>query len=580
MAIFTHIKVFLRENRFKYIWGVFLLLIVDVLQLITPLLTGEFVDVIKSGFATSDNVLFFSIAIIGVTLGVALGRLGWRITIIGIAKRLEYHIRNMVFRKLTNMNQTYYNTHNTGDIMARCTNDISTIRRAFGQGTILVVDSMFMTIMAISIMMTRVNPRLTLVALIPLPIVATVILVLGKTVGKRFKTVQEAFSDISDKAQESFAGIRIIKSFVQEKINLHFFNESNQRNKKENLKLVKVHGALFPFVSTVALTSLLISIFYGGNLVIDQVITLGELVSFISLIGMMTWPMMALGFVFTLLQRGKVSLERINEILDDSEEVYKTVDGKSLDNYSVQIKNLTFKYPDSDVNALENISFSLKSGESLAIVGHTGSGKSSLVELLLKTYKVEEDTVYIGGIDINNLDLGSLREAIGYVPQSNFLFSKSINENIAFNTSDIETERTKCMSKISMVYEEIEALDNKFETELGERGVNLSGGQKQRISIARAFYKYPEIIILDDSLSAVDTKTEDRILHHIREELKDKTAILISHRVSTVKDADKIIVLENGRIIEEGNHNSLVEAGGYYNSLYEKQLLEEKILEE
>lgn len=580
MAIFTHIKGFLKENRFKYIVGVILLLIVDILQLVTPLITGKFVDVIKTGSITSREVVYFALAIIAVTLGVALGRLGWRNIIIGIAKKLEYFIRNMVFQKLTKMNQTYYNTHNTGDIMARCTNDITTIRRAFGQGTILVVDSMFMTIMAISIMMTRVNPKLTLIALIPLPIVATVILLFAKAVGKRFKAVQEAFSDISDKAQESFAGIRIIKSFVQEKINLHFFNESNERNKKENLKLVKVHGILFPFVATVAMTSLLISIFYGGNLVIDQVITLGELVSFISLIGMMTWPMMALGFVFTLLQRGKVSMDRINEILDDAQEVYAVENGVNLDNYSIEVNNLNLRYPGAEVNALENINFSLKSGESLAIVGHTGSGKSSLVELLLKTYPVENGMIKIGGKDINDLDLGTLRDSIGYVPQNNFLFSKSINENIAFNTHQIDEERTKCMSKISMVYKEIDVLDDKFETELGERGVNLSGGQKQRISIARAFYKYPEIIILDDSLSAVDTKTEDRILHHIREELKDKTAILISHRVSTVKDADKIIVLENGQIIEEGTHNSLIEAGGYYNDLYEKQLLEEKILEE
>lgn len=580
MTIFIHVKSFLKRNRLKYFVGILLLIIVDFLQLLTPLITGDFVDSIESGNMTSNKILFYVIAVILVALGVALGRFGWRMTIIGVAKNLEYELRKMAFKKLSRLDQSYYNSHKTGDIMAKCTNDISTIRQAFGQGSILVIDSIFMAIMAILIMTVRIDLKLTLIALIPLPIVAIVIMFFSKAVGHRFKALQEAFSTISDRAQESFAGIRIIKSFVQEKINLHFFNEANENNRVQALKLVKVHGVLFPFVATVAFTSLLISIFYGGTLVINQVLTLGELVSFIALIGMMTWPMMALGFVFTLIQRGKVSLNRINDILNSDSEIDLVLDGYTMSDSAIEVNNLTFTYPEANTPALENISFKIKAGESLAIVGHTGSGKSSLVELLLKTYVVENGMITLGGEDINSLSLDNLRTKIGYVPQSNFLFSKTINENIAFHTHDVSNSKVIEMSKIAMVQKEIEALDKKFLTELGERGVNLSGGQKQRISIARAFYKNPEIIILDDSLSAVDTKTEDRILHHIQEELKDKTAILISHRISTVKDADNIIVLEEGKIIEEGTHRSLIELGGYYNSLYEKQLLEEKILEE
>jgi ATP-binding cassette, subfamily B, multidrug efflux pump len=580
MPIFHHIKSFLKSNGIKYIGGVLLLIGVDLLQLLTPLLTGGVIDHITSDSPSMTIIIRYGILIVIFTLGVALGRVGWRLTIISIAKNLEYYIRKKVFKKLTGMDQNYFNTHNTGDIMARCTNDIGTIRQAFGQGTILIVDSLFMSILAITLMATRVDPKLTAMALIPLPLVAVVILGISKTVGKRFKVVQEAFSDISDKAQESFGGIRIIKSFVQEKINLHFFNESNRKNLEENLNLVKVHGFLHPFVSTVALTSLFITVYFGGNMVIKGEVTLGELVSFMSLIGMMTWPMMALGFVLSLMQRGYVSLVRINEILNDTQEVIRGRGIETLNDYSLEVRDLTFTYPGEKNPVLENISFKLDSGKSLAIVGGTGSGKSTLVELFIKTYEVPDKTIFIGGKDINDLDLGEIREAIGYVPQNNFLFSKTIGANIAFNTSNIDLDRTMEMSKVAMVYNEINDLEKKFDTELGERGVNLSGGQKQRISIARAFYNNPEIIILDDSLSAVDTKTEDRILHHIREELVDKTAILISHRISTVRDADKILVLGDGKVIERGTHESLIEGCGYYRSLYERQLLEEKILEE
>ncbi|QEN04925.1 ABC transporter ATP-binding protein [Thiospirochaeta perfilievii] len=580
MGIFKHVKEFLRQNRLRYLIGVILLVGVDLLQLITPLITGSFVDAIGSGNLTKKSIIIYMASVILVTLGVALGRFGWRMTIIGVAKKLEYKLREMVFHKLTDLDQIYYNSHKTGDIMARCTNDISTVRQAFGQGTILVVDSFFMAIMAITIMVTRVSPTLTIIALIPLPIVAIVMTIITKTIGKKFKRVQEAFSNISDRAQESFSGIRIIKSFVQEKINLHFFNEANKENLNRSLDLVKVQGVLHPFVATIASVSLIVTIFYGGNLVIDQVITLGELVSFIALIGMMTWPMMALGFMFTLIQRGKVSLNRINEILDSKSSVDMEVDGLDLLNSSLEVKNLSFKYPGTNNYVLKNISFKIDSGSSLAIVGHTGAGKSTLVELLLKTYTVPNGTIFIGGVDINYLSVDKLRSRIGYVPQSSFLFSKSIKQNIGFNTHDINEERVKEMSKVSMVYDEIESLDKKFETELGERGVNLSGGQKQRIAIARAFYKSPGIIILDDSLSAVDTKTEERILHHVREELMDKTAVLISHRISTVKDVDHIVVLKDGYIIEEGSHQKLITLNGYYNGLYEKQQLEEKILEE
>ena len=580
MNYFSHITSFLKNHRIKYLFGVLLLIVVDLLQLITPLITGSFVDDLGNNSLTPKKITFYMIAVILVTFGVALGRFGWRMTIIGIAKKLEYFLRDIVFKKLTKQSQEYYNQHKTGDLMARCTNDISTIRQAFGQGTILVVDSFFMAIMAITIMISRVNLSLTLIALIPLPIVVIVMNIIKKSMGLRFKFVQEAFSKISEVAQESFSGIRILKTFVQEQNNLHHFNKSNKLNLDRSLDLIKIQGVMHPFVATISSISLLVSILYGGNLVINQVITLGELVSFISLIGMMTWPMMALGFMFNLVQRGKVSLQRVNEILNSTSEIDLKRNGMNFNTPSISVKNLSFKYPESNTNVLENINFTVSPGETLAIVGHTGAGKSTLVELLLKTYNVDNGLIEVGGVDLNKISLNSLREKIGYVPQNNFLFSKTINENIAYNSSEIDKVKTENMARISMVYNEIDQLEKKFETELGERGVNLSGGQKQRISIARAFYKDPEIIILDDSLSAVDTKTEAKILKHLKEELKNKTSIIISHRVSTIKDADNIIVLEEGKIIESGSHIQLIELDGYYRSLYNKQLLEQKILEE
>ena len=580
--LFKHIIDFLKKNKGNYFIGILLLVFVDGLQMITPLIIGNFTDALSDGLLTMRMIYKYVFLVLIIAIAVAVGRFGWRMYIIGISKRLEKYVRNKVFRHLENMSQNYYNNHKTGDLMAHCTNDISMIRMAFGGGTIMIIDSLFMTIITIILMITRIDFRLTLIALSPLPFIAILVLLLSKVMRRKFKAVQEAFSTMSEVVQESFGGIRIIKSFVQETSELEKFNRSNKNNFDKNMDLIKLQGLVFPLVSLITMISIIISLIYGGNLVINNEITIGNLVSFLSYVSMLTWPMMALGFVYHRLQQGRVSLERINKILDTEPEIkdgpmVKEELNDEIIKPNIEIKDLSFKYPDTNEFALKNISLSVNSGETLAIVGKTGSGKTTLVNLLLRQYNIPDEKIKIDEYDLLELPIRKIREMIGYVPQDNFLFSKSIEENIGFSNSKISFDNIKKVSKIAMVHSEIIKFEGSYQTLLGERGVNMSGGQKQRVSIARALAKDPDIIILDDSLSAVDTKTEESILNHLAEELKDKTSIIIAHRVSTIKSADKIIVLDHGSIVESGNHKSLLEDKGYYYDLYQKQLIEEKL---
>lgn len=581
-GLFKHVAGFLKKNKKNYFIGILLLLFVDGLQMITPLIIGDFTDILSEELLTKGLIYKYMGLIIGIAVAVALGRYGWRMYIIGISKRLEKYIRNKVFRHLEKMSQGYYNNHKTGDLMAHCTNDISMIRMAFGGGTIMIIDSLFMTIITIFLMITRINFKLTIIALSPLPFIALLVLLLSKVMRQKFKAVQEAFSSMSEVVQESFGGIRIIKSFVQESAELEKFNKTNQNNFNRNMDLIKFQGIVFPLVSLITMISIIVSLIYGGNLVIDNEISIGNLVSFLSYVSMLTWPMMALGFVFHRLQQGRVSLERINAILDTNPEIKdkeNTINElmTKIIKPTIEINNLSFKYPDTQEYALKNISLKINAGETLAIVGKTGSGKTTLVNLILRQYNIPANTIKIQNYDLLDIPIKKVREIIGYVPQDNFLFSKSIQENIGFASERISFDDIKRMSNIAMVHSEIIKFDKSYETMLGERGVNMSGGQKQRVSIARALAKDPDIIIFDDSLSAVDTKTEESILNHLKSELKNKTAIIIAHRISTIKHADQIIVLDKGAIIESGNHIELLEKKGLYYDLYEKQLIEEKL---
>ena len=560
--------------------GIVWLIIIDSIQLLVPQILRRATNLLQEGKLTYAGILKYGLFIMLTGLGIAIGRFFWRNYIIGTSRKLEYYLRKKLFGHLLTLSPNFFHTHKTGDLMAHATNDIHSIRHALGMGIVMFIDSVFLTLLTIVMMVRTTNFRLTIIALFTLPFISVIVRKFGKVIHRRFRQVQEAFSQLTDTTQESFAGIRVIKSFVQEDLVIEEFNKVNRNNFEKNLKLVRVHGIFHPLINYIAAISFFIVIIYGGRLVILDLITLGDFIAFNNYLNLLVWPMMAMGWVINFIQRGIASMERINALLDEKPEIVDSVNAKELNSVEgkIQFENVYFKYPTSKDYVLKDINFTIEPGQTLAIVGKTGSGKTTIVNLLLRLYDIEKGSILIDGINIKDIKLKSIRENIGYVPQDNFLFSTSIRDNIGFAFDKAIDEETMIhSSKLAQVYDNIIAFPNQFDTVLGERGVTLSGGQKQRVSIARALAKDSPILILDDSLSAVDTETEELILNGLKSVTNQKTTIIISHRISTVKDAGEIIVIDEGEIIERGTHDSLLELNGLYRYLYEKQLLEEKI---
>jgi len=580
MKAFRTLRDFFVEHKWYYILGIVWLIIIDSIQLLVPQILRRATNLLQEGKLTYAGILKYGLFIILTGLGIAIGRFFWRNYIIGTSRKLEYYLRKKLFGHLLTLSPNFFHTHKTGDLMAHATNDIHSIRHALGMGIVMFIDSVFLTLLTIVMMVRTTNFRLTIIALFTLPFISVIVRKFGKVIHRRFRQVQEAFSQLTDTTQESFAGIRVIKSFVQEDLVIEEFNKVNRNNFEKNLKLVRVHGIFYPLINYIAAISFFIVIIYGGRLVILDLITLGDFIAFNNYLNLLVWPMMAMGWVINFIQRGIASMERINALLDEKPEIVDSVNAKELNSVEgkIQFENVYFKYPTSKDYVLKDINFTIEPGQTLAIVGKTGSGKTTIVNLLLRLYDIEKGSILIDGINIKDIKLKSIRENIGYVPQDNFLFSTSIRDNIGFAFDKAIDEETMIhSSKLAQVYDNIIAFPNQFDTVLGERGVTLSGGQKQRVSIARALAKDSPILILDDSLSAVDTETEELILNGLKSVTNQKTTIIISHRISTVKDADEIIVIDEGEIIERGTHDSLLELNGLYRYLYEKQLLEEKI---
>lgn len=579
MKSFYQLRDFFRINAWRYLLGIFWLIAVNIINLQFPRILGNITDLIDTRQVTPADLARYALIIAGIAVAMAVGRFMWRILIMGCSRQVEYYLRNKLFAHFETLSVNFFNEHKTGDLMAHATNDVRALRMTLGPGILMLTDSIFMTVVTIYLMASNIDWKLTLLALLPLPFLATMAARFGKKIHGRFRAVQQAFSALTDRVQENLSGIRVIKSFVQEEAEIERFDRAAEDYVNKNMRMIKIWGLMGPMIQLISGISYMIVLGYGGSLVISARITLGEFVAFNTYLGMLIWPMMALGRVINVLQRGAASMERLDALLSAKPEVFDGPDCVEISQLQgdIEFRNLDFTYPNG-TEALKNINIRLERGKTLAIIGRTGSGKTTLVNLLLRLYNPQPGQLLVDGIDINHIPLKVLRENIGYVPQDTFLFSDTIANNIAF-AGEFSQKQIEEAARLAQVYDNIVEFPNKFETLSGERGVTLSGGQKQRISIARALIKDPTILILDDCLSAVDTHTEEEILKGLRTVMENRTSIIISHRVSTVKDADEIIVLDEGRIIERGTHEELVKRGGLYQHLYLKQQLEKKVAE-
>lgn len=551
---------------------------VNSAQLVIPKMIGNLTDVIAGGDFSRGDIFSFLWRFVGLSVVVAAGRYGWRINIMGTARKMEYTLRNMLFNHLQGLSTEFFNHNKTGDLMAHATNDIHSVRMALGPGIVSAVDALFLTTVIVLMMARTISLQLTLVALIPLPLMIAVGIGFRGIIHTRFRRVQEAFSRLTERTQENFSGIRVVKGFAREKSEIERFRAVNELNVKRNMDLVRVQALFHPLVGYLAGLSFIILLGYGGMLVINGAVTIGDFVAFNSYLGMLTWPVMAIGWVMNLIQRGTASMERLNDIFRQQSEITDP-DASALPSLQgkIELNNLTFAYPTSTAPVLKDITVEIEPGEVVGILGRTGSGKTTLLNLLLRLYDAEPGMIKLDGVDIDQISLEVLRENIGYVPQDSFLFSTTIRENIDFAATGSSLERVMEYAKVAKVYDNIMEFPDQFDTVVGERGVTLSGGQKQRIAIARALIKEPQILILDDSLSAVDTETEEAILQNLKRIFPGKTVIIVAHRISTLKNANQILVMEEGEITQRGTHEELVEQEGLYKELYQKQLLEEQI---
>ena len=567
--------------------GLLTLVAVDYLQLIIPELYKMVVDGMYAGSVTVDGVTHafdldflldkVCMPMVGVILCVCLGRFVWRVCFFGSSILLEARLRSRMFDRARFLSREYYQLNKVGNLMSLFTNDLDTVQECFGWGVMMFCDAILMGALAVS-KMIRLDPLMTLLSLIPMIFLLCSATVVGRYMTKKWDIRQAAFSNLSDFAQESFSGVAVIKAFVKEATELMAFKKLNVENEKANIDHTKASVLMRILVMLFVESVICVILGYGGYLVYSDRFSAGQLVEFISYFTSVVWPIMAVSELIDMTSRGRASLNRIGELLDAPITVTDREGVKELKNVrgDIEFRNLTFRYPDGEFNALENVSFTIKAGENVGLVGKTGSGKTTLVDLLLRTYNVPDGTVFLDGQDVNDVAIRDVRQSCAYVPQDNFLFSDTIENNIAFGIENWERTQIIESARLADVDDNIQSFQRGYETVLGERGVTVSGGQKQRISIARALLKDSPVLILDDSVSAVDTKTEKAILHNLRTTRAGKTTILIAHRISTIESLDKILFLEDGRIVDVGTHAQLQERCPAYRKMVELQRLEEE----
>jgi ATP-binding cassette subfamily B protein len=565
-----------RKYLWRYRWGLALgglcLVLKDLAQAAQPLMIRAAVDSIRDG----GFFVRFALYLAGLAILKGFFQYWMRVIIIGISRDIEFDLRNDLFAHLMGLSPDFYARTRTGDIMARATNDLNAVRMMLGPGVMYWFETSLTFVLAIAIMV-RVDWRMALLATLPAPAVSLAVIFFGRIIHRRFEKIQAMFSDISSRVQENLSGVRMIRAFVQEKAEMRRFAELNQAYIAQNVKLVRMQGLFQPLLEALIGMTFLVVLWFGGRQVLAGKISVGSLIMFNTYMGMLVWPMIALGWVVNLTQRGSASLSRINEILREQPQIAAPAHVASLGKVrgELEFRGVSLDYGSS--LALNRVNLRIPAGTTLAVVGHTGSGKSTLVNLVPRLIDPTQGAVLLDGHDLRNLDPAELRRQIGFVPQETFLFSATIAENIAFGVEHSTPEQIRRAAEMAGLAGDIESFPKAYETMVGERGITLSGGQKQRTAIARALMRDPRILILDDALSSVDTLTEERILTHLAGVMRGRTVILISHRVSTVRQADQIVVLERGQIVEQGTHTELVAAGGYYADLSQKQMLEEEL---
>lgn len=568
---------FIKEHKISYFIGIVFMLLTSYIQALFPMILGKTIDILKVRNFSPSKVKVNILYLLLIALCTFITTYAWRNLVIINARKMECSIREKLFDHFQKLSPEFYNKHKTGDLIAYAINDISAVRMTFGPATAMSINGIAICIVSIYSMCRAINFKITMISLLPIPIIVFFMYKIGYLIQKRFKRVQESFAAISDRVQENIYGIRVIKAYVQEDKEVDNFNTLNNNMMDANVKMVRLSSFLSPLIETCFSISFVVNLIWGGNMVLKGTISLGDFIAFNGYLTMIINPILSIGRIITIFQRGLASLKRLNEIFDEKPLI---VDGNAMQSTTIkgniEFKDLNFSYGDSSEKAISNLNLKISSGSTLGIIGETGSGKSTLMNLLLKLYNAPDGKIFIDGKDINDYSLEALRQGFGYIPQDNLLFSASVEENIRFFKDCYSHLEVIESAKNSCIYDNIMDLPKGFNTILGERGVNLSGGQKQRISIARALIKNPPVLILDDSLSAVDTITEGEIINNLNNSRKNKTNIIIAHRISAVENADQIVVLKHGEIVEIGTHKELMEKGGQYYEIYNEQYNERK----